>query len=523
MKIIKPQTFSPFTFERASSASYYNSSGNLVFAANDVLREGYDPTTLAFLGPILENAQTNHLLRSSTFDDAIWERVGSPLPTIIPNSTVSPDGTTNAYQFMWTSGTTLIRQSFNPGGGTATTFRCFSVYLKAVAPDCSVRLSMGSATAVFRVNVGDYSALGANSSIQPLQNGWFRCSLFASQTGSQVTSIQGSNGNFYFYGAQAETGKVASSYIVSTSTKGTRAKDIMVSTSPSVVYTNVSEDEAPIWDVSTTYAANAQVQVLGEYHRVYEAISANTGNFPPDNPSFWVDTGPTNPWQMLDMQTGIERQTVANASDNSINITLAVEGPVDSVVLLNVEGSRVVITVRDNEGNVIGQLDQNTLGLPSDTGWWDFFLGDRQDSDLFIFTNFSIPYGGRGNIEVTVEGGSYPAKVGKLIIGAKTHIGCVKFGSSGGIIDFSRKQRDDFGNTTIVERRYIDKFDYDIQIETADTYYIKNFLASLRATPAVYIGSGNYLVTVVFGFYRDFGIILAGPKKSACTLQIEGL
>ena len=48
-------------------------------------------------------------------------------------------------------------------------------------------------------------------------------------------------------------------------------------------------------------------------------------------------------------------------------------------------------------------------------------------------------------------------------------------------------------------------------------------LASLRATPALWIGSEAFDSLTVYGFYKEFSIDLAYPTVSYCSLTIEGL
>lgn len=67
MRVVKPINFNALSFERDSEATYYNSTGILTTAAVDELRNGYNPTTLEYIGPIFEGEQTNLLLNSNYF------------------------------------------------------------------------------------------------------------------------------------------------------------------------------------------------------------------------------------------------------------------------------------------------------------------------------------------------------------------------------------------------------------------------------------------------------------------------
>lgn len=542
MKVIKPLNFSNFEFERASSATYFNSTGVMSSAAEDVLRETYDPDTLDYIGPLFENEATNYVPFSNDF--VTWTPQNASSEIAASGLIQNPDTSTPA-QSMDLDGSEAWGVTL--GLGVIDGPKCFSVFVKPKElgsgglSSLTLTLSGGSGYAIFaRFNTNFttpsvvYSGGPITTHIQKINNGWLRISISGALPSSALPyfiriygddiSLAGSDGDglHYLWGAQVEDGMNPSSFIYTEGSPETRAPDIQVSNPPSVVSNNVAEDEAPTWDVSTPYLAEDLVQVLGTYHRLYSAVVDNTGEFPPENtPAIWIDKGNTNPWRMFDMTTGAEMQTVATAEDNSIQVVLAVQGGVDAVVLLNVEGGRATIVVRDSGGEIVAEYEQSLLGEPSDTGWWDFWFGERTSTDMVIFTDFNLVT--QGTITVTVEGGDAPAKLGKLIVGEAFEIGCAKFGTSAGIIDFSRKERDSFGNNVIVERRYIDKCEYDILIDTDSAYDIKRFLASIRATPAVYIGSEKHLVTVVFGFFRDFSIILQGPKKSACSLQAEGI
>lgn len=67
MQGLKPLTITPSgSFTRASTAWYFDKTGALQSAANDVIRITYDPVTLKCLGHLIENAATNILLNSAT-------------------------------------------------------------------------------------------------------------------------------------------------------------------------------------------------------------------------------------------------------------------------------------------------------------------------------------------------------------------------------------------------------------------------------------------------------------------------
>jgi uncharacterized protein (DUF2141 family) len=52
---------------------------------------------------------------------------------------------------------------------------------------------------------------------------------------------------------------------------------------------------------------------------------------------------------------------------------------------------------------------------------------------------------------------------------------------------------------------------------------VQKALADIRTTPTVFIGDPNRPETIVYGFYRNFNIVLSTPSISDCTIEVEGL
>jgi hypothetical protein len=122
-----------------------------------------------------------------------------------------------------------------------------------------------------------------------------------------------------------------------------------------------------------------------------------------------------------------------------------------------------------------------------------------------------------------VDAGVSDAKIGELVIGKQRTIGVSNFGTSVSIIDYSVKSTDDFGNTVITTRAYSKRADYDVTVETAAVAAVQKALADIRTTPTVFIGDEDRPETVVYGFYKQFNIVLSTPSISDCSIEVEGL
>jgi hypothetical protein len=289
---------------------------------------------------------------------------------------------------------------------------------------------------------------------------------------------------------------------------------------PSILQaSNVPEDDAPTW-----VSGNDQDQgdlVIYE-HRIYEALIHITGpdrfiepNDPQD-PPIWLDLGATNRFRMFD-------QVVDTMTTNpsTIEVELVSVGVINGIALFNLGGTTLTVEVVDSvEGTVYGRqvLLQDNSNI---TSWYAYFFEPIVQRPDVVLTD--LPNYRGASVFVTVDAGMGTAQVGELAAGQVRQLGVTNFGTSIGIQDYSRKERDQFGNTIIVERRFAKRAEYDVTVETSQVFAVQNALAQVRAMPVVYIGDENRASTLVFGFFRDFRIILDTPSISSCTIEVEGL
>jgi hypothetical protein len=131
-------------------------------------------------------------------------------------------------------------------------------------------------------------------------------------------------------------------------------------------------------------------------------------------------------------------------------------------------------------------------------------------------------------LKMTLFGPS-AAKCGNFVIGSTKTIGTTKFSPTLSIVDYSKKETNDFGVTYLSPGKYKKRTTLDMYIrnQIIDTVY--KTLAGLRATPAVFICDNSETADkmlesmLVYGFYKDFSIVVPGPVMSDCSIEIEGL
>lgn len=153
--------------------------------------------------------------------------------------------------------------------------------------------------------------------------------------------------------------------------------------------------------------------------------------------------------------------------------------------------------------------------------WYDYFYQDYTLLSEAIFQN--VPSYTRTRITVSVVGDI--VRCGIAFAGSSYPLGTTQYGASAGIIDYSKKETDEFGTTTFIRRAFSKRMNVNIILPSSDLYRVQKILSDIRATPCVWIGSEDeiYRPLVMYGYYRDFNLEIPYPEYSYCSLQIEGL
>lgn len=284
-----------------------------------------------------------------------------------------------------------------------------------------------------------------------------------------------------------------------------------------LISTNVPETDYPAYDPAATYNTGDRVTVADVgVHSNYECVAdATTGLYPPDNPVNWLDIGPTNPWAMFDTKVGTQ---TANA--DQIAVSIQTPTLINAIGVVNVWANAITVTVTDGVEGVVYQRTDILID-PSVSDWYGFFFEPigRKTSHVIL----DLPAYLNAQIDITIDYVGDVAKCGALVAGSQVFLGDTQYGLRAGILDYSRKQVDMFGNWQVIERGYSDTAGFDLQLPTGRVSTIKQTLAPLRAVPALYIGDADEPATHVFGYFRDFQINLATPTLSEATITVEGL
>ncbi len=562
LKIVKPLVYTERTLTRASVGRYFDTADGLnkSMAVNLPRFDKYE-------GVLVEPAATNILLQSQDTSQAAWVKAGantSTTPLVVDPAGTTLANTTTAAQ------NTGIGQTVAVSSATSYAFTCM---IKAGSASAFKIGQFGGTpnTVEFNTSTKTFSNPSGVVSYQykELVNSWFVIEIiFTSTNTSAVMDIRptasGSN-TYYVWGCQLETGTKATSYIVTTTVAVARSADVastygMISevaegttaawsnvtayiagdlvyyllasstykvyqcstghtgqnpTSTSGFWNLLAQTDYPLYNVGTAYTVGQRV-MLAATHMVYECVIANTGNLPNATGStFWKTVAATNRWAMLD--TVISTQT---AKTTKLSFSFRSAGITNSIGFMNVSGDSIRVRVRDATEGIVYDKTVALTGPLIQPTWYDYFFSTGLPSTQAVFTD--LPPYLDGTITVDVLGTT--CAIGACVAGYAINFGMgVQYGASVGIQDYSIKQKDAYGETTFLQRGFAKRISMNMLLDNSEVDSTLDALASLRAVPALWIGNADFNSTVVYGFYKDFNIVIAYPTASECSIEVEGL
>lgn len=294
-----------------------------------------------------------------------------------------------------------------------------------------------------------------------------------------------------------------------------------VTFTPSMLISTDATDPNPTWNSGTTYALGA---IVSYNTKLYESLQASNTNHQPDltaSSTWWLEIGSDNRYAMFDLQVG-QRTT----RTTSLTVVVAPGQIISSVALIDISALTAKLTIRDGlSGPIIYEEIKGVTGALV-TDWYEYFFSDPlvQISQV-VFQNIPPYLNAHITLEIVGNTGD-TVSLGEMVFGTLSTIGGTQYGLSAGIIDYSVKETDEFGNTLFVERPFSKRLNAQVFLANSQVGRVQRLLYSLRAKPCVWIATDDPTLqepAIIFGFYRDFSTEISYPSHSICSLEIEGL
>jgi hypothetical protein len=182
------------------------------------------------------------------------------------------------------------------------------------------------------------------------------------------------------------------------------------------------------------------------------------------------------------------------------------------------------------------EFDLATGGTPS---WIDYIRNsDNKTTDVFfdidkVFTTYNNPAVSfpQSYIEFLILPNNFDfdwqvksVKISELVVGRAFSLGKTKYaGMSLSIQDFSRIERDDFGNAIVTKRPFAKRVTVPFNIPKSQVDLTQRVLADNRGSVALYIADDSVNSSAVFGLYSDFSITYEDFDYVVGEIEITGL
>lgn len=280
--------------------------------------------------------------------------------------------------------------------------------------------------------------------------------------------------------------------------------------------TNVVENDYPEWVSGTLYTVGTYV-MRASIHKVFKCAVATSGTTPPESDTAnWVDYGSTNAYKVID-----EYVNTKTSNADSVIFSFTQSEVCDTIALFNLNAVYVTVTMNDGTSDIFTKTV--SLDNTSISDLYDYFFED------FIFrTDLFVTLPAYRNITYTVEvhntGGN--AEIGLVVIGKSKDLGVTLYNPTIGILDYSKKETNTWGGTYLAKGKTAKKAECQVIVDTGFVDEVNKRLASLAGTATLFVGDereGGFESLLIYGFFRDFSIVIPNPSKSECNLNIEGL
>ncbi len=292
----------------------------------------------------------------------------------------------------------------------------------------------------------------------------------------------------------------------------------MTLTDAMLIATDVPETDYAAYAGGTVYALGDRV-ILVSTHKIYQSLQAgNTGNPPATSDLWWVEVSATNRWKAFD--TSNSSRTVATST--TISYTIRPGKSANGVSVLNVvNATSLRIRLIDPTYGTVYDETTSFAPLPVSPSWWNWFFGQRRIKTQHVAID--LPSFPNADLQIDFVGVSGLA-VGVIMFGQIQFFGAgVKYGARSGIQSYTRKEPNEFGDIVVVPRAFSKRASFDLLIDIEEVDPLQNYLSSLTDKPCMYIIIKQLEAFGIFGFYKNFDILIAYEETADCTMEIEGL
>jgi len=278
-------------------------------------------------------------------------------------------------------------------------------------------------------------------------------------------------------------------------------------------------------DSGETTWVSAGIYVVGDRririatHRIYECVVAHSGitNLPEDDPTRWLDIGPTNYWSMFDNTCSTQTSTVTE-------LTVVVQpGFFNACAFYNVTGATISVSIKDAPlGSVVYSYTGALDGPYIDE--WDWCWGPFRQNPKLVLSDILLYPEAEATITVNASEGS-PVGIGMAVFGEMRPLslgdfGGTQAGAKAEPVDYSYIKINDWGDAEIKKRRNATDLRVSVLLPQDNADYALSCLQEVLATPVAVVATEapGYAGLNVFGLVSGS---LSYDNTNFATLEIS--
>lgn len=299
-----------------------------------------------------------------------------------------------------------------------------------------------------------------------------------------------------------------------------------------------------VWQSATACPVGAQ-RIRRETHRTYLALRAiTTGDTTPpeDAPTVWQDIGPTNAWMLYDThrntqciaprglppRTGILPGVIYPPGfipPAFFEIIIKPKKRCDSIAFVALDATSIQISITRETDATVVYSKTVAISQRSVFNWTDYFFAPFRPIKAYVLDD--LPMYGDAVISITITSTRAAVKCGAVVLGRSVEIGKVLTGARSGALNFSKVDRDDFGNAALRPRRSVPKVNARLIAEKDKANVVLDLREQLNAVPAVWVGLDTlpghayYESVLILGIYKQMEVDMQYANHMYIDLELE--
>lgn len=280
--------------------------------------------------------------------------------------------------------------------------------------------------------------------------------------------------------------------------------------------------EEPAWSSGVTYA-DGDVVSDATNHIAYESLKADNFNHvlvPVDGSvsAWWAPIGKTNKFRMFDLT-----RNNATTAASPLTVVITPGERFNAVALVGLSADEVEVTITVGGDEVYNHTEG--LGTRVVENWYDHFF--EPFSTRRSVALFDLPPYVAAVLTIDIRRTEGEVSCAGVIIGNAVYIGTTIHGAQADAQNYSKIERTEFGDATLLVRRTVPISKQNVVAEKTNVPRLMRLRDyDLNAVPAFWSGlddqeSGYFPALSMVGVYKTFSIDLAHPEHAMVNLEIE--